>query len=154
MENLSFQENKKQNFDNWIKAPLLKEGGEIERVIKTFYNKEIKELSSEYKDIILDNYERAQPQLLSEDLWSSLENSESFQVSKDDYSLIENEIGDKRDWKELLKNFKENNEMEMPIIAYLPLENKYHLVSGNTRLCISRAETITPKIIMLEIAKP
>lgn len=151
MEHLSFQENKSEKFNNWIKAPLQKEGGEIERVMDTFYNKKIHELPEAYKNNILDNYEQTQPQVLSEELWSILENSESFQVMKGDYSIIESEIGEKRDWKELLRSFKGGNEMEMPVIAYLPLENKYHLVSGNTRLCIARAEGITPQIIVLEI---
>lgn len=44
--------------------------------------------------------------------------------------------------------------MKAPIIAYIKSENRYHLLSGNTRLCIAHAQSIRPKVVILEIPNP
>ncbi|MGB0925253.1 MAG: hypothetical protein ACPGTS_00925 [Minisyncoccia bacterium] len=91
---------------------------------------------------------------LTDDLWKELHNSESWHVKPGDYSLIESEIGEKRNWEIIKHGYQNNKDMEIPIIAYLPEKNLYHLLSGNTRLCVAHAEGIRPQVIVLTVEDP
>jgi len=53
-----------------------------------------------------------------------------------------------RDWKSIKDAYERDTSMEAPIIAKLP-NGIFHLISGNTRLCVARVIGLIPKIVLL-----
>ncbi|MCA9356905.1 hypothetical protein H6784_03400 [Candidatus Nomurabacteria bacterium] len=90
---------------------------------------------------------------LGEDVWSALENTESNMLQEGDWQSVHkysNPGGvQKRDWEELQGKFDAGTTLDAPII--MKFRNRYHLVSGNTRLMISRAKGIVPKVLLFEV---
>lgn len=141
----------KELFNSWVKGDILKEEGEFERVLSTFYSPwYLKENSLALSDFLVSQYDKLSPVVLNERLWSELENTESFDVSgMEDVKKI---IGDKRDWEDLENSFTNNSKMESPIIARFP-DGKTHLISGNTRLCVAKAKNIVPMVYIIDFPK-
>ncbi len=140
-----------KEYGNWIKGDLKKEGGELERTLITFFGEEFSyQNKKEVYEEILELYQSAELESLNDKMWSDLENTESWSVPMGDFNEVSRIVGDKRDWASLRDSFQENNEMEAPIIAHLP-NGKYHLISGNTRLCVAKASGIRSKVFILEL---
>ena len=137
-------------FTNWIKGPIENEGGEFLRVLETFYGKEkLEQQRDTFYRLIIESYTNNEMIELDDNVWSKLNNTDSHNIKSGDFQKIEELIGNRRDWR-LIKNlFEKNQEVEASIIAHLPDET-YHLVSGNTRLCIAKALDIKPKVIIIE----
>ena len=150
-EQLKPQENNLENFNNWIKPDISKEGGEFERVIATFYGKNLtdeQDLMFELKKI----YEKSSILNLEKDLWEKLENidSKDEDMQEGDWGKIEKLAAkSRRDWRMIKNGYESNKEMECPIIAELP-NGVFHLVSGNTRLCTAKVANIQPKVIIMK----
>lgn len=132
----------------WIKPDIVTESGEFQRVAAHFLpDTEPAEFYTKCKTA----FEQAEPQELAEDIWSILENTDSWEsVMPDDMNaavqLAEN-YG--KDMERIKQNINAGNAIETPII--INYQGTHHLVSGNTRLMISRALRETPKVIIIKV---
>ncbi|MEI7709201.1 MAG: hypothetical protein WCI76_00635 [bacterium] len=138
----------------WIRPNIEEERGEVERVVREFLGKEA---TKENVDQIIQLLESAPLIDLSDGDWEMLENTDSFHNIRpghleDAESITEKYNLDlapvnKRNFQNLLTGFQNGRNMKAPTI----LRNsagKLHLVSGNTRLMISRALGVRPKIVL------
>ncbi|MBP6912757.1 MAG: hypothetical protein KBB86_02380 [Candidatus Pacebacteria bacterium] len=155
MEKISTTENRtpeEKFYPEWVRPNLEEERGEVERVVLEFLGKEI---TQENINQVIKILESAPLVDLSDKDWEVLENTDSFHNVKfghlKDAEKITEEYNldlapnNKRNFKNLLAGFQGGRKMKAPTI----LRNsagKLHLVSGNTRLMISRALGIRPKV--------
>lgn len=87
---------------------------------------------------------------LDSDIWSNLENTDSNEVQVGDWDQVAKlsaQVG--RDWEDLKNKIEKGTALQAPIV--MKYGNKYHLVSGNTRLMVARAKGIVPKVLLFEI---
>jgi len=94
--------------------------------------------------------------VLSDNIWSKLENSDSYEVnSLDDAIKLATEYG--KDYKPTLDAIKADKTINPPMVLNYD-KDKYYLVGGNTRLMFYKALGKTPKVLMgvldLEGPKP
>lgn len=144
------ENNQEKTFTNWTKGPIENEGGEFRRVLETFYDRDkLEEQKDRFYSFIKESYASSELVELEDAIWSKLENTDAHDIGSGDFQKIEELVDDRRDWQLIKNNFTDNKEVEVPIIAYLP-NGTYHLVSGNTRLCVARALNIKPKVILIE----
>jgi|AntRauTorckE6833_2_1112554.scaffolds.fasta_scaffold73962_2 hypothetical protein len=148
MEKLTNFEKDDFKFENWNKPQMRKESGEFQRVVSTFYNSELLE-DRDLIDSLTNQYETADITDLDSKIWSVLQNTDSVVLEKDQWG----ELGEKmdshgRDWKSIKDAYERDTSMEAPIIAKLP-NGIFHLISGNTRLCVARVIGLIPKIVLL-----
>lgn len=86
--------------------------------------------------------EKGSLEILTEDEWKTLENSESFGInSYDEVVALSQEYG--KDLINIERVFTEGGKLEAPSILYFEEQNPY-LVSGDTRLMYMRAIGIDP----------
>jgi len=84
--------------------------------------------------------------VLSDDIWSKLENSDSYEVnSLEDAVELAKEYG--KDWKPTFDAVKSDKTINPPLVLNYD-KDKYYLVGGNTRLMFSKALGKTPKVLM------
>ncbi len=93
---------------------------------------------------------------LTEDAWSSLQNTDSFDIPKDGWddvahhtNHINQETGSTRNWEDLGQKIMQGDKLDVPIV--LKVRDELHLVSGNTRLMVARALGKVPKILLIEM---
>lgn len=96
--------------------------------------------------------EEGQLEVLSEEAWFALENTDSFDIEIEDWKSVEehstiHEV--RRDWESIKEAMESGHTLPAPII--LRSKERYYLVSGNTRLMVSRAIGIAPKVWVFEI---
>jgi cytidyltransferase-like protein len=94
--------------------------------------------------------------VLSDDIWSKLENTDSYEVnSLDDAIQLATEYG--KDYKSTLDAIKADKTINPPMVLNYD-KDKYYLVGGNTRLMFYKALGKIPKVLMgvldLEGPKP
>jgi cytidyltransferase-like protein len=94
--------------------------------------------------------------VLSDDIWSKLENSDSYDItSLEDAIGLAKEYG--KNWKPTLDAIKSDKDMQPPMVLNYD-KDKYHLVAGNTRLMFYKVLGKIPKVLMgvldLEGPKP
>jgi cytidyltransferase-like protein len=90
--------------------------------------------------------------ILSDDIWSKLENSDSYNVtSLDDVIKLAKQYG--KNWKPTLTAIKDGTVMDPPMILNYD-KTRYYLVGGNTRLMFYKALGVTPKVLMATIDLP
>jgi len=138
----------------WVRPDLQEEIGEIERVLVEFLNKEP---SQENIAVVLRALESAPVVDLSEEDWQHLENTDSYKNIRSGHPEDAEKITEgyntelppenKRDFVNILSGFTGGNKMKMPTILK-DTAGRLHLVSGNTRLMISRALNIKPKVLI------
>lgn len=136
------KENPKEVFS---KPDIFSEKGEFERVASTF------NIDS---SVLLWSAQQGSMTQLTEDIWSTLQNTDSFSVEKDDHDTAtqhtESIGSDYREVAEAIYAGVANNQLiHAPIV--MKIGNLYHLVSGDTRLMAARAYGVTPKIWMFEV---
>lgn len=124
------------------------EMGEIERTAKTFAPDKFQEFM---RDFIV---EATKTKLvdLSEDVWSKLENTDSFDITEGDWDTVNYHASAEevnRDWKSKREAMEAGKEIHAPII--LKIGDIYHKVAGNTRLMVARALGISPKVLIVEM---
>ena len=142
-----------QNIPNpaFVFPEVERESTEIQRVAKEFAHADQDQFLSRF----IETARESQLTQLSEDVWSNLENTDSFDVNRGDWDLVNNHAVNghphrPRDWK-LLKSKMENNEnIEAPMLC--KFGDRYHLVSGNTRLMVARALGVMPSVLMVDIS--
>ncbi len=140
------------NESNFVFPDIENEHGEIERVANK-YNPQNPEA------FIRSFYGKAREAELvdlTEEMWSELDNTDSFDIPQSGWKQItehinhtNQETGATRNWEHLKQKIEQAQELDAPIVlSYL---NKTHLVSGNTRLMVARALGKTPKILLVEM---
>ena len=119
------------------------ERGEFERVAQTF--------QIDADTLIFLAKEEGKLIPLNSSMWDVLENTDSIELSIDDWDLVERHAVHQdvsRDWESLKVRMETGKQMYAPIV--MEFEGRYHLVSGNTRLMVARALGITPKVLLFE----
>lgn len=119
------------------------ERGEFERVARTY--------GADLETLLFLAEEEGTLKNLDEDLWASLENTDSNRFGLGEWDEVREaseaqEV--KRDWESLKEKMERGEPLDAPIIAVV--EGAPHLVSGNTRLMVARALGITPKVLLFE----
>ena len=150
MEN-DFAKEGAPNTPTFIVPALERERGEVERVAEEVFGKK------DTEQFVMRFFEiaRSAPLVdLSEDMWSRLENTDSYGISPRDWSYV-NECAvmghpdHPRDWRGYKTRYEKGNFIEAPTV--MKTKNMLHLVSGNTRLMVARALGITPKVLLVEL---
>lgn len=126
-----------------IYREITKEWEEVERTIQEFnkkgndiqWNKMLVDLSQS-NEIVLDDV-----------IWSRMENSDSTEMNKWDWTTLKRVIQQKTDIFTLFVKILVGYPTEKPIVwRYSP--QKYYLISGNTRLCIHKFLGKRPKVLL------
>lgn len=91
---------------------------------------------------------------LAEDLWSKLENTDSYDIPKGDFEMVkyhavEGNPNAPRDWETLKSKMEKGDQIDAPIVC--EKGGKLHLVSGNTRLMVARTLGIVPQILLVKM---
>lgn len=147
---------RKKITQNWIRPNLENERDEIKRAIYEFLDR----LPTEEDVNEITKVIEVSPMVsLSYDDWRHLNNTDSFRVVRtgflEDAKKITEENNlkllpeNKHDFENILSGYENGSPMECPII--MRNKGKLHLVSGNTRLMISRAKNIYPKVIIVDV---
>ena len=124
------------------------EMGEIERVAATFSSED----QGAFIGRFIEKAKIASLSPLSEEIWSKLENTDSFGILAGDWNEVEYHAKAEpvlRDWQGLRAKIEDGKPMDAPIIARL--KDTLHLVSGNTRLMVSRAARIRPEVLIVNM---
>ena len=136
-------ENQESISERFIFPNVAKEYGEFERVA-ALYNLNV--------DKIIQIATQGQMVELSEDLWSLLENTDSYDIELGDWEFVascadQQEVP--RDWKSLRDKLATATPVDAPIV--MKCGDSLHLVSGNTRLMVARVAGIKPTILLFEV---
>lgn len=134
--------------EQWEKPSLEREFGEIDRTAKEFSQAD-KDLYNKIMWAFKNQFDSARLEILTDDIWSVLENTDSFHELSygDEKKLSEIAEINKRPWKKKFSDIKTGASMAAPII--FKMNGRYHKVSGNTRLMIARVLGIWPKVIFI-----
>ena len=101
-------------------------------------------------DEVIKSLKKSQEQTLTDDLWNTLENTESNEVEEGDWKTV-NRIA--RDYKKtspkILKKEIESGEYKRPLIA--KLGDRHILIAGNTRLCTAAAMGVNLNVFIAKI---
>ena len=134
---VDLQERQYQNTDDAYEAIVADEESEIERTAQVF-NVPIPDMRYAF---IAGNMV-----VLSDDIWSKLENSDSYDInSLEDAIELATEYG--KNWKPTLDAVKSNKNINPPLVLNYD-KDKYYLVGGNTRLMFTKALGKIPKVLM------
>ena len=128
------------------------EKGEIERVASVFATDNPEAFVSDF----LERAQSATLEPLAEGDWQKLENTDSFDISVGDWSAIEyHAVGRNpdapRDWEALRVRAQNGEALDAPIVA--EVDGILYLVSGNTRLMVSRAMGVTPMVLIVKMGE-
>ena len=99
---------------------------------------------------IVNGFKESKEQILSNDIWKKLENTESNEIQKGDFESVLNiaKKYKKTSPKKLSKLLK-SGDYERPLI--LNIGERYILISGNTRLSTAASIGIKPKVFISKI---
>ena len=151
MEPKNFEQ-KPSNPEVFVFPNIKEEVGEIERVAQLYAPGN----ERDFMENFLEASKAEQLVDLTEDLWSKLENTDSYDIKSGDWGKVEEHINFSntendynRDWNDLKQKIEQGQRIDAPII--LKYDDTFHLVSGNTRLMVSRALGKTPKVLIVEM---
>lgn len=135
------------NKENHIRPDIKGEMDELQRVSQDLKRDENIDISV---DEIVNAFEKSEEQNLSDDIWVSLENTESNEIEMGDWeSVMKVAKTYKKTNPKKLKKVIESGEYHRPLI--LKMGDRYILVAGNTRLCTAAAMGVNPKVFIAEI---
>jgi cytidyltransferase-like protein len=144
---VDLKERKYQNQDDTFAAYVASEETEIERTAEEF-NIPIPDVRYAFQ--------AGSMAVLSDDIWSKLENSDSYEVNSLD-DAIKLATGYNKDFDSTLAAIKADKTIDPPMVLNYD-KNKYYLVAGNTRLMFYKALGKIPKVLLgvldLEGPKP
>jgi cytidyltransferase-like protein len=145
---VDLQERKYQNQDDTFADYVASEETEIERTAQDF-NIPIPDVRYAFQ--------AGSMVVLSDDIWSKLENSDSYSVnSLEDAVTLAKKYG--KNWKPTLDAIKDDDAVVTPPMVLNYDKDKYYLVAGNTRLMFYKALNKIPKVLLgvldLEGPKP
>ena len=126
-----------QTTDDTFTAYVAKEASEIERTAEEF-NIPLEDLKYAFT--------AGGMVILSDDIWSKLENSDSYNVKSLEDAINLAKKYDK-DWKPTYDAIKAGKTIDPPMILNYDKDN-YYLAGGNTRLMFYKALGITPKVLL------
>ena len=141
------------NFQQFTYPNIKNELGEVRRIaIELFPLNEKFSVKS-----FIEEVKKSKLVPLKENLWAQLENTDSYGISLgcwDDvkYHAVDGNPEHPRDWQGLKRLMEAKGSLEAPIILKYA-ENKYHLVSGNTRLMVARALGVSPQILLVDMSE-
>jgi ElaB/YqjD/DUF883 family membrane-anchored ribosome-binding protein len=120
---------------------------EIKRTVQDLSRNEGLDLTV---DEVLDAFIRAKEVSIPKDVWEKLENTESNTYKKGEIKKVVDMANkyDKTNPLELKKILK-SGDYRRPMI--LKFGDRYHLVSGNTRLSTAAAMGIVPRVLIAEV---
>ncbi len=122
---------------------------EIERVSQDLSRN--KGIEIPVKDIV-EAFKKSKEEVLTDDVWTKLENTESNQIKKGEWDLVIKVANAyNKSNPEKLKAKFESGEYKRPMI--LNLNGVYTLVAGNTMLCTAAAMGIKPLVFIAKIDK-
>lgn len=131
---------------------ITKEAGEIERVAKQYDPEHAEAFALKF----VEKAKQSKLIDMTEEMWSKLENTDSFDISKDGWDKVSEHVdhgnkesGANRDWQDIKQKMEQAVVLDAPII--LKRLNELHLVSGNTRLMVARALGKIPKVLLVEM---
>ena len=139
----SLNEINHQTTDDTFTALVAREESEIERTADVF-NIPLEDLKYAFT--------AGSMIILSDDIWSKLENTDSYEVTSLD-DAIKAAKGYGKNWKPTLDAIKNGTIIDPPMILNYD-KTKYYLVGGNTRLMFYKALGITPKVLLGVIDLP
>jgi hypothetical protein len=132
-----------QTQDDTFTALVAREESEIERTADVF-NIPLEDLKYAFTAGIMI--------ILSDDIWSKLENSDSYQVTSiEDAIKLAKEYN--KDWEPTLDAIKSDKIIDPPLVLNYD-KDKYYLVGGNTRLMFYKALDKNPKVLLGTIDLP
>lgn len=128
-----------------------KERGEVERAAEQFAKMPIELFTEEF----IKRAKNSTLTELTEEMWLKLDNTDSYDIQKGDwemvrYHTIEGKPDDPRDWEILKSKIERREALDAPII--LKMKDGLHLVSGNTRLMITRALGLNPQALIVDMS--
>lgn len=143
-------EQKDTLYGNFIFPEVNREIGEITRVAETFGKEDPEQFTKQF----LEKAKTSPLIELSEEMWSQLENTDSYDISPNDWSSVEHHAVEghpdqPRDWRFYKAKMESGEEVASPII--FKQGDTLHLVAGNTRLMVARALGIIPKALLVEL---
>ena len=120
---------------------------ELQRVVQYLNRDEGVDISTH--DLV-NAFQDSEEEVLSNEVWSQLENTESNTIEKGDFDVV---LDIARKYKKsnpikLAKKLK-SGDYERPMIV--KFGNRYHLVSGNTRLCTAASLGMNPKVFIASV---
>ena len=139
----SLNEINHQTTDDTFTALVAREESEIERTADVF-NIPLEDLKYAFT--------AGSMIILSDDIWSKLENSDSYDVTSLN-DAIKAAKGYGKNWKPTLDAIKNGTIIDPPMILNYD-QNRYYLVGGNTRLMFYKALGIEPKVLLATIDLP
>ncbi len=87
---------------------------------------------------------------LNDEMWSRLENIDSCDIEEGDWETVESKSKEaSRDFLVPKNKIEDGKLLDAPII--MKLGDKLHLVSGNTRLMVTKAFGIKPQVYLFEV---
>lgn len=92
------------------------------------------------------NFEKGKLIDLSDKIWSKLRNTESYHIKNLDKAKNMSSI-----YKRDIESILQATSLPAPIVVK-DTKGQYQLVAGNTRLMVSRALKITPKIWLIDLS--
>ena len=130
-----------------VKPDVQGEIDELQRVVQYLNRDEGVDISTH--DLV-NAFQESEEETLTNEIWSQLENTESNEIDKGDFQAV---IDIARKYKKsnpikLAKKLK-SGDYERPMIV--KFGNRYHLVSGNTRLCTAASLGINPKVFIANV---
>lgn len=126
------------------------ERGEIERVAVEFAETDPAVFTTQ----LVERSKGAGLITMSEEMWSTLENTDSYDIPSGDWEAVEHHSAAghseaPRDWQKLKSKMENGESLDAPIICHKA--GRFHLVSGNTRLMVARALGQIPQVLLVNM---
>jgi hypothetical protein len=116
---------------------VVSELGEIDRTAQEF-NVPINDLQYAF--------EAGKENILTDDIWSKLENSDSYQIKNLEQAIkLANKY--KKDWRSIVRAIQDEKQLPLPLVLSYA-KDKYYLVGGNTRLMFYKALGVQPIVLL------
>lgn len=122
---------------------IFREKGELERVAKKF---------GIDSSVLLYQAQQGNMRTLNETDWCTLDNTDSYYIESGDWETVASHAQEQeivRDWESIKTALETGTQLDAPII--MKIGDQTHLVSGNTRLMVSRALGIKPQVWVFEV---
>lgn len=132
----------------WTRPELTVEKGELIRAAQSLAP------DRDAKAFAYDMYralEQASLHELSDEEWSRLENSDSWNIKEGDFEAVAalaHEYG--RDWEKFKTSFESG--VPVPAPTVIQFGDRLHKIGGNTRLMVARAMGIRPHVLLAKVA--
>jgi hypothetical protein len=91
-------------------------------------------------------FEAGKENILTDDIWSKLENSDSYQIKNLEQAIkLANKY--KKDWRSIVRAIQDEKQLPLPLVLNYA-KDKYYLVGGNARLMFYKALGVQPIVLL------